>query len=72
DLAVWPLTGPSYAGAVADPIEAWLRCGPTTARHTVVNGELVVRDGHLVHPALDDRLTDHRRIATRIQGLDLR
>ena len=28
DVAVWSLTGPSFAGAVADPVEAWLRCGP--------------------------------------------
>ena len=28
DVAVWSLTGPAFAGAVADPIEAWLRCGP--------------------------------------------
>ena len=31
--------GPSFAGAVADPIEAWLRCADrVTARHTVVHG----------------------------------
>ena len=28
DVAVWPLTGPAFAGAIADPVEAWLRCGP--------------------------------------------
>ena len=28
DVAVWSLAGPAFAGAVADPIEAWLRCGP--------------------------------------------
>src|SRR5690606_5219636 len=27
DVAVWSLTGPAFAGALADPIEAWLRCG---------------------------------------------
>src|SRR5690606_30997130 len=36
DVAVWDLTGPSFAGAVADPIEAWLRCGPVAARDTIV------------------------------------
>ena len=29
DLAVWPLEGVAFAGALSDPIEAWLRCGPT-------------------------------------------
>ena len=32
-------------GAVTDPVEAWLRCGPVAARHTVVAGRAVVRDG---------------------------
>jgi cytosine/adenosine deaminase-related metal-dependent hydrolase len=67
DVAVWPLTGPAFAGAIADPVEAWLRCGPLGARHTVVCGRLVVHDGALVHPALGDLLSAHRRIAARIQ-----
>src|SRR4051794_23952467 len=45
DLAVWRLTGPSFAGAVADPVEAWVRCGPSAAWHTIVGGRFVVRDG---------------------------
>lgn len=69
DIAVWPLTGPAFAGALADPIEAWLRCGPVTARHTVVHGRVVVRDGELVHPDTDDRLAAHRRVAAAIQRL---
>jgi len=67
DVAVWPLTGPVFAGAIEDPIEAWLRCGPVTARHTVVHGRVVVRDGVLTHPDTADRLAAHRREATRIQ-----
>ncbi len=70
DVAVWPLTGPGFAGALADPVEAWLRCGPVSARHTVVAGRPVVRDGLLVHPALDERLAAHARAAARIQARD--
>jgi cytosine/adenosine deaminase-related metal-dependent hydrolase len=69
DLAVWSLTGPRYAGALADPVEAWLRCGPTGAHHTVVNGEVVVRNGHLVSDRLEEMLMAHARLAARIQGL---
>ncbi|HUF97482.1 MAG TPA: 8-oxoguanine deaminase [Ilumatobacter sp.] len=69
DIAVWALTGPSFAGALADPIEAWLRCGPVFARHTIVNGEFVVRDGALVSPRVDDVLADHDRMSRRIQHL---
>ena len=69
DLAVWPLTGPSFAGALADPVEAWLRCGPVGARDTVVAGRVVVRDGHVVSPRLDEMLVAHAAHARRIQRL---
>jgi cytosine/adenosine deaminase-related metal-dependent hydrolase len=67
DLVVWSLDGAPFAGAVGDPVEAWLRCGPSSARHTVVAGRLVVEDAHPVHPALDERLRRHGQISRRIQ-----
>ncbi|MBT5865576.1 MAG: 8-oxoguanine deaminase [Ilumatobacter sp.] len=70
DLAVWSLTGPTFAGAIADPIEAWLRCGPTGARDTIVNGQPVVRDGQLVSGRLGDMLAAHDTLSRRIQQLD--
>jgi cytosine/adenosine deaminase-related metal-dependent hydrolase len=71
DVAVWPLGGPAYAGAIADPIEAWLRCGPTAARHTVINGRVVVEDGQLRHSGLNDMLRTHRRISADLQQIAL-
>ena len=68
DIAVWSLTGPLFAGAIADPIEAWLRCGPTAARHTIVHGKQVVHNGQLASTRVDEMLTTHRRIATRMQS----
>jgi cytosine/adenosine deaminase-related metal-dependent hydrolase len=68
DLAVWPLEGPAFAGALSDPVEAWLRCGPVAARHTVVAGRFVVEDGVPVHPGLDEQLAVHRRVSTRMQA----
>jgi cytosine/adenosine deaminase-related metal-dependent hydrolase len=68
DVAVWSLTGPTFAGAVADPVEAWLRCGPVMARDTIVHGVALVRDGHLVHPGVEDRLRRHRAVAERLQA----
>jgi cytosine/adenosine deaminase-related metal-dependent hydrolase len=68
DLVVWPLTGPAFAGALSDPVEAWLRCGPVAARHTVIGGRLVVEDGAPVHAGLDEQLAVHRRVAQRIQA----
>jgi cytosine/adenosine deaminase-related metal-dependent hydrolase len=69
DLVCWPLDGVAFAGALTDPIEAWLRCGPVAARHTIVAGRPVVADGRLVHPDVDDVLRRHRVAATRIQRL---
>src|SRR5215207_3941138 len=68
DVAVWPLEGPAFAGAIADPIEAWLRCGPVVARDTVVHGTSVVRDGHLLHAGVEDHLGRHQAVAARLQA----
>ncbi|MFM7308531.1 MAG: 8-oxoguanine deaminase [Actinomycetota bacterium] len=67
DIAVWSLDGPRFAGVIDDPIEGWLRCGPASAKHTIVHGRLVVRDHALVSPKLDAMLTDHTRLAKRMQ-----
>jgi len=67
DLVCWPLEGVAFAGALSDPVEAWLRCGPVAARHTMVAGRLVVEDGRLVHPGVEDMLRRHRAIAEEWQ-----
>ena len=63
DLVCWPIEGIQFAGALTDPVEAWLRCGPVSARHTVVNGEVVVQGGSLVSGRVDEMLAIHRTIA---------
>lgn len=68
DIAVWDLNGIQHAGALGDPVEAWLRCGPIGARDTIVNGDLVVRKGELVSDLREDVLHRHRLEAWRIQG----
>jgi cytosine/adenosine deaminase-related metal-dependent hydrolase len=69
DLVCWPQEGVQFAGALIDPVEAWLRCGPTAARHTVVAGKLLVRDGALTIGGVEEKLTAHAAAAARIQGL---
>jgi cytosine/adenosine deaminase-related metal-dependent hydrolase len=69
DLAIWQLTGPAFAGALADPIEAWLRCGPLSARDTIVQGNAVVRNKELVSRKVDNMLRTHATISRRIQKL---
>ena len=69
DLVVWPVDGVSFAGAHTDLVEAWLRCGPVRPRHTVVNGRVVVRDGELQAPGLEEMLARHARISRDWQGV---
>jgi cytosine/adenosine deaminase-related metal-dependent hydrolase len=63
DLVAWRLLGIPFAGAHTDLVEAWLRCGPVAAWHTVVNGRLLVEDGSLTVPGVDEMLARHRAIA---------
>lgn len=70
DVAVWNLAGVQFAGAIADPIEAWLRCGPISVRDTVVNGKFVVRDSQLVSNKVDEMLAIHTHLARQMQKLD--
>ncbi len=67
DIAIWKLVGPTFAGVLDNPIEGWLRCGPTAAWCTIVNGIPVVDEGRLVSDQLDARLTQHKQIARRFQ-----
>jgi cytosine/adenosine deaminase-related metal-dependent hydrolase len=69
DVVVWPLEGVSFAGAISDPIEAWLRCGPTSARHTIVAGRSIVTDGQLTSPRVDEQLRRHRELSAEFQQL---
>jgi len=68
DVAVWSLDGVRFAGALSDPVEAWLRCGPVSARDTIVAGRAVVAGGLLVDSRIDEILDRHRAVATRWQG----
>jgi cytosine/adenosine deaminase-related metal-dependent hydrolase len=70
DLVCWPLEGIPFAGALTDPVEAWLRCGPSAARHTVVAGRVLVEDGALRVGGVEEMLRRHRLAAKRIQNLE--
>lgn len=71
DLVVWETHPVALAGALTDPVEGWLRTGPARAWHTLVAGEVLVRDGEPVAPALGEMLRAHRRSAERLQAAAL-
>jgi cytosine/adenosine deaminase-related metal-dependent hydrolase len=68
DIAVWPVEGLAWAGAVTDPIDAWLRCGPSAPRHVLVGGRSLVADGKLRRGDIDGLLRQHTEIARGIQA----
>jgi len=67
DLVVWDIDEVARAGAHTDAVAGWLRSGPARARHTVVGGRAMVRDGRCHLDGLPDVLRDHRRISTEWQ-----
>src|SRR5262249_53730069 len=69
DLVCWPQQGVAFAGALTDPVEAWLRCGPTAARHTGVAGRVIVRDGALTRPRARGGLARHTAAAAGLHRL---
>jgi 8-oxoguanine deaminase len=70
DLVAWKLDGLTFAGALSDPVEALLRCGPTQAHHTVVAGRPLVEDGELRVDGVDEMLVRHRAAAARLHGVE--
>lgn len=68
DLAIWRLTGPVFAGVVEDPIEGWLRSGPTSAWYTIINGQPVVEEGSLTSSRLEEMLQLHAKVSRRFQN----
>lgn len=68
DLVVWDAHPVALAGALSDPVEAWLRCGPARAWTTVVGGRVLVDRAEPVLPALGGILRDHTRIARGMQS----
>ncbi|GAA3698276.1 8-oxoguanine deaminase [Gordonia hankookensis] len=71
DLVIWTGSAMALAGAITDPVEAWLRCGPMSADTTIVAGRILVRDGQIQNSAASDIVTAHTVEARRIQGVAL-
>ncbi|GAA3694048.1 8-oxoguanine deaminase [Arthrobacter ginkgonis] len=69
DLVVWETHPVALAGALVDPVEAWLRTGPSRAWHTLVAGRVLVEDGEPVAAALPEVLRRHRAAAAAMQNL---
>lgn len=69
DFFALDLRSPGFAGALADPVAATVFCAPQPARHTVVGGRPVVRDGRLVTIDVERVVEEHNRHAARLAAL---
>lgn len=63
DFVAFDMSGVGYAGAGHDPVAALVFCTPTDVSTSVINGRVVVRDGHLLTADLPRVLTHHRELA---------
>lgn len=53
----------NYAGALHDPVAAVVFCAPQRARHTVIHGRVIVRDGEIVTLDMGPVVEAHNRNA---------
>ncbi len=65
DLALFALDEERFSGA-ADPVAALLLCGAQRARHVMVGGDWIVRDGELANTDVDALKHEHRDLAARL------
>jgi cytosine/adenosine deaminase-related metal-dependent hydrolase len=69
DFTAFDLRSVGFAGAHHDPVAALVFCAPAQAAYTVINGRVVVREGHLATVDLPMVLEQHNRLAARlVQG----
>jgi cytosine/adenosine deaminase-related metal-dependent hydrolase len=69
DFFTLDLNAIAYAGALSDPVAAIVFCAPTSARHTVVGGRLVVDNGEVVTIDMGPVVAEHNRNAARLAAL---
>ena len=55
-----------YAGALHDPLAAILFCAPRGVDWSMINGRIVVKDGHLATMALEPVIERHNKISSSL------
>ncbi len=63
DLVAINLNRLGYAGALHDPVAAAIFCTPTNVDWSMINGRVVVQDGHLTTIEIGPIIERHNRIA---------
>lgn len=68
DFAAYRLSQIAFAGALHDPLAALVFCSSVNADWVVINGRVVVKEGHLVTLDLPRLLEQHNRLAAELLG----
>lgn len=68
DFAAYRLSQIAFAGALHDPLAALVFCSSVNADWVVINGRVVVKEGHLVTVDLPRLLEQHNRLAAELLG----
>ncbi|NLH38492.1 MAG: 8-oxoguanine deaminase [Elusimicrobia bacterium] len=67
DIAIFDISGVEYAGSDYDPLASLLFCGISQkTKYTIVNGEIVVKEGHLTTFDERDIRNDANRVVKKI------
>ncbi|WP_254446371.1 8-oxoguanine deaminase [Pantoea sp. CCBC3-3-1] len=66
DVAVFDLNQPGLAGAGHDPVAALVFCNPGKVACSVINGQVKVRGGVMVHTDLPNIIERHNTLATQL------
>jgi cytosine/adenosine deaminase-related metal-dependent hydrolase len=63
DLVAFRIDDLAHAGGLADPVAALLTCAPARAWLSVINGQVVVEDGHFLPFELEPVIETHNRLS---------
>jgi 8-oxoguanine deaminase len=63
DVVAFDVRGLDFAGAMADPLAALVFCTPPKAAWSLINGRIVVREGHLQTLDLPVQIEHHNRLS---------
>ena len=67
DVVAFPTHGLDLAGsAVHDPVASLLFCTPQNVRYSIINGKVIVSDGHLQPIELPVLIEQHNRLARQL------
>jgi len=69
DFAAYALDTIDFAGALWDPVAALIFCGPARTSLTVVNGEIVARDGQLAKTDLRSLIERHNKLSRHLMSV---